>query len=81
MTKYYGTETERVLVEDFGIADTRAHSISQAMRGMHSAVCHLDNHNLKRVWQHYPELVSVANHYGRNENGLKTFTWEELKNG
>ena len=80
MTKYYGTETERVLVEDFGIADTRAHSITQAMRGIHSAVCHLDNHNLKRIWQHYPEIVSVANYYGKNEDGLKTFTQEDLKN-
>ena len=81
MTKYYGTETERVLVEDFGIADTRAMSIRQAMREIHRAVCYLDSHNLKRIWQHYPEIVSVANYYGRNEDGLKTFTQEDLKNG
>ena len=80
MTKYYGTETERVLVEDFGIADTRAHSISQVMRGIHSAVCLLDNHNLKSIWQHYPEVINVANTYGKNEEGLKTFSQEELNN-
>ena len=81
MTKIYCTTTDKILEEDFGIANTRVVELRMAMAQVHRALCHLDNHNLKRVWQHYPELVSVANHCGRNENGLKTFTWEELKNG
>ena len=80
MTKYYGTETERVLVEDFGIADTRAISIRQAMREIHRAVCYLDEHNLKRLWKYYPEVINVANTYGKNEEGLRTFSQEELNN-
>lgn len=80
MTKYYGTETERVLVEDFGIADTRAMSIRQAMREIHRAVCYLDSHNLHRLWYYYPEVINVANTYGKNEEGLRTFTQEELNN-
>ena len=80
MTKYYGTETERVLVEDFGIADTRAMSIRQAMREIHRAVCYLDEHNLKRLWKYYPEVINVANTYGKNEEGLRTFSQEELNN-
>ena len=59
MTKYYGTETERVLVEDFGIADTRAMSIRQAMREMHRAVCYLDKHNLKRIWHTIQRLFPL----------------------
>jgi len=80
MTKYYGTETERVLVENFGIADTRAISIRQAMREIHRAVCYLDEHNLKRLWKYYPEVINVANTYGKNEEGLRTFSQEELNN-
>ena len=80
MTKYYGTETERLLVEDFGIADTRAISIRQAMREIHRAVCYLDEHNLKRLWQYYPEVINVAITYGKNEEGLRTFTRWELNN-
>ena len=80
MTKYYGTETERVLVENFGIADTRAISIREAMREIHRAVCYLDEHNLKRLWKYYPEVINVANTYGKNEEGLRTFSQEELNN-
>ena len=80
MTIYYGTETERVFVEDFGIADTRAMSIRQAMREIHRAVCYLDEHSLKRLWKYYPEVINVANTYGKNEEGLRTFSQEELNN-
>ena len=80
MTKYYYRETDKILEEDFGIAETRIQDLRMAMEQVHKAVSYLDNHNLKRLWQHYPELVSVANYYGRNEDGLKTFTQEDLKN-
>tara|TARA_Y100000361_G_scaffold92291_1_gene82301 strand:+ start:213 stop:458 length:246 start_codon:yes stop_codon:yes gene_type:complete len=80
MTKIYYTTTDRILEEDFGIANTRVIELRMAMEQVHRAICKLDNHNLIRIWEHYPELVSVADRYGRNENGLKTFTQEELTN-
>jgi len=47
MEKYYHTNTDRILEQDFGIASTRVQSLRQAMRDIHKAVCYLDKHNLK----------------------------------
>jgi hypothetical protein len=80
MEKYYHTNTDRILEQDFGIASTRVQSLRQAIRDMHKAVCYLDKQNLKLLWQHCPEIVDVANFYGKNEEDLRTFNWEELRN-
>ena len=80
MTKIYSTTTDKILEEDFGIANTRVVELRMAMAQVHRAVCYLDEHNLKRIWRYYPEMINVANTYGKNEEGLRTFSQEELNN-
>lgn len=79
MEKFYYTETDKILEQDFGIASTRVQSLRQAMRDVHKAVCYLDEHNLKLLWEHCPEMIEVANFFGKNEECLRTFNREELQ--
>lgn len=79
MEKFYYTETDKILEQDFGIASTRVQSLRQAMRDVHRAVCYLDEHNLKLLWEHCPEMIEVANFFGKNEECLRTFNREELQ--
>jgi len=80
MTDFYYHGIEKTLVEDHGLAETRARSLGQAMGEIHKAVCHLDDHNLNIIRRNYPEIIYVADYYARSEDGLRTFTRKELNN-
>ena len=80
MANFYCHQIEKTLVEEHGLAKTRAGSLGQAMREIHKAVCHLDDHNLDIIRKNYPEIIYVADYYGRSEDGLRTFTRKEVNN-
>tara|TARA_B100001939_G_C16905063_1_gene601876 strand:+ start:1256 stop:1501 length:246 start_codon:yes stop_codon:yes gene_type:complete len=80
MTDFYYHQIEKTLVEEHRVAKTRARSLGQAMREIHKAVCHLDDHNLNIIRRNYPEIIYVADYFARPEDGLRTFTRKELNN-
>ena len=54
-----------------GIADTRAPSLAHALDVMHSALCHLDSHNMQRFNELFPGVSSACNISVKHDEGLK----------
>ena len=61
------------LLESVGIADTRAHSLANAVDHLHDAISRLDNHNLERIFVMFPEMIEVVNAYAAESNCLRHF--------
>ena len=61
------------LLESVGIADTRTHSLANAVDHLHDALSRLDEHNLERIFVMFPEMIEVVNAYAAESNCLRHF--------
>ena len=65
-------------LKDRGIAASRTWSVESSMNSLHSALCHMDSHNIRVFNTLYPGVAQAVNDFVAFNEGL-AFICEDLQ--
>jgi|TARA_R110000823_G_scaffold312387_1_gene439001 hypothetical protein len=67
-------------LENINISETRIYDLNRACNEMHRAISQLDHGNLAILDKHFPELIKVAETFGKNQACLNSdFSYPKIK--